>query len=407
MENRDRNKARNMGVAKHASVQLPKLVENRGKQWVTFGENNLYPNFIAGLYQKDAIHAACVDAKVNATVGSGFTIDGKNKIPEFKTLPNGELISTRPNDYDSWEEVFAKVAHDYVVHGMYALQIVWNTTGDRISKVAHIDITTLRSGLEEEDNRVCKWWYAPNWERATGRRWIQPEAYPTFSPVKALEAVKQKEDSQTHQVLVYFDYASGLQYYSTPSYKSILEIQTDIQLSTYWLSNISNGVMPSMQINFCEGKPTTKEEEIDVLESIQEMYAGSEEAGKTIVTWSQSKETAPTVTLLQATNTDNFTTLKDKLVSVILSSHNITSPLLLGIQAGANGFSSNSEEIKTAWNQFLFTTVVPIQEKLLKTFNKVWKLKGNEGELSILQRVIFNEEEIKAPETATQTDNNK
>jgi hypothetical protein len=63
----------------------------------------------------------------------------------------------------------------------------------------------------------------------------------------------------------------------------------------------------------------------------------------------------------------------------ILTSNQISSPLLLGIQVGiANGFSSNADEIKVATEHMLEFVIKPFIKKMNLGLENVLALKYNE-----------------------------
>jgi hypothetical protein len=366
------------------TIQVPRTNEITGRQWVSFGDNNNFPDFIAGLYhQSSSIHATCIDAKVDAAIGKGLCIEGTDS-----------TFNLNANPYETWDEVFEKVMHDYTVHGNFALNVIWNVTGDKIVEIYHIDWTKVRYGKKDADDHINEIWYAPNWGRVPYKKWVNPVCYPAFSQQVALQAAKEKNEYGLSQIYTYSDYTTGFDYYALPSYKIINHIQTLIQISAYDLSNISNGLMPSVWVNMNNGVPKSDEESDSVTRQLNNEFSGAQNAGKLIVTFSDNKETAPEITPLQTTNDNVYTEKSDKLIGEILSAHKITSPLLLGIRDGSGGLSSNAEEIKTQYGIFLFNTIEPLQKPVLKAFNKLWRLSGYTGKLCVMPRVIFADDTL-------------
>jgi len=68
--------------------------------------------------------------------------------------------------------------------------------------------------------------------------------------------------------------------------------------------------------------------------------------------------------------------LSTECIDKILLSHRITSPLIFGIKNTGNGFSSNSEELKTATILFDNLVVRPFQNILIDAFNEVLLYNG-------------------------------
>jgi len=60
----------------------------------------------------------------------------------------------------------------------------------------------------------------------------------------------------------------------------------------------------------------------------------------------------------------------------ILVAHRIVSPLLFGIRTASNGFSSQSEEMKTAYSIMQTMTIFPFQNLLINCLNGLFKVGG-------------------------------
>ena len=75
----------------------------------------------------------------------------------------------------------------------------------------------------------------------------------------------------------------------------------------------------------------------------------------------------------------------------------------LGIN-NASGFSSNADEINTAFAHFLGTVIIPDQEKLLKSFNKIVRASGLNVPLEIEQStILFMEDTTEAVQITEET----
>jgi len=67
---------------------------------------------------------------------------------------------------------------------------------------------------------------------------------------------------------------------------------------------------------------------------------------------------------------EKFKYVADYAQDRILVSHRVTSPLLMGIRTAVNGFSSNSEEMQTAYSILQTMTIEPFQNLILNQLNK-------------------------------------
>ena len=76
----------------------------------------------------------------------------------------------------------------------------------------------------------------------------------------------------------------------------------------------------------------------------------------------------------------------------ILTAHRISIPEILGIKTP--GQLGTKDQIIEGYEHFLQTVVIPVQEKLLKEFEKILFLRdGIKRELTIVQNEIFPDKE--------------
>jgi hypothetical protein len=169
------------------------------------------------------------------------------------------------------------------------------------------------------------------------------------------------------------------------------------EVANYHISNIKNGLAPSMLINFNNGTPT--EEEQTLIEArIADKFSGSSNAGRFILAFNDNKELAATIEPVQLSDaSEQYQFLSSECTQKIMVGHRVTSPMLLGIKDNS-GLGNNADELKTA--SILFDNVVirPLQEIILDAIEQV--LSYNGASLNIyfktLQPLEFKEE-IVAP----------
>ena len=345
------------------SIQTPQIQEKRGKDWVDFGSNNLYPDLLIELYNNSAMHRTAVEAKSAAVVGDGIKNFGD------------EIVNS---EGETMNEVFEKVVNDYILFGGYSLNVIWSKGGDTIAEYYHLPFNNVRSGkMDEETDRVEEYYYCHDWKQ---HRKYKPTSYKAYS-------MTNNKGEDASQIFYHFDYTIGQFYYPLPSYVgAVNDIDTDSRISRFHANNLKNGLAPSMMLTFRNGIPTQDEQD-EIWRDIERTFAGEEQAGKFFVNFSEPGR-EPTVEAIENANDDYYITLEARVTSRILTAHRITSPLLLGIK-DASGFSSNADEINTSFAHFLGTVIIPEQEKLLKSFNKIVRASGLNVPLEVEQSTIL------------------
>lgn len=336
----------NVHVYAFESMPLPTFKEVRGKDWVSFGDNNLYPQDLIELLQTSAIHNTAVQSKTDAVIGEGVAEYG-NAVVNSQGMTLNEL--------------YEKIAYDKVTFNGYALNIIWNRGGDKVVEVYHLPFANVRSGKMNEEDQVLEYFYSNNWGNT--RKYV-PKRYAAYSTT-------DNKGENASQIFYQYDYSPASDIYPLPDYiGAVNDIELDARISRFHNANISNGLSPSLFINMPNGEPeedTKRQLYRDLIAS----FSGEDNAGRLMLTFSEGPELAPQIQTIDAANDDYYIILEERITSRILTAHRITSPLLVGIRTTGAGLGSNSEEIEVAYVHFLSTVIQPIQKSINRSLSKV------------------------------------
>ena len=342
--------------SKFEALDLPVIQEQRGKDYIKFGKDNLFPQQVISLYDSSAMNHTCIDAIRDGIYGEGIVDYGD------------EYINTEGETID---EIFAKISLDFTLFGGYSLNLIWNKEGNRIAEIYHLPFANVRSGKPDDEDNINEYFYCSDW---TQIRKHKPVSYKAYDPTDT------KKDSAS-QIYYCKNYNPGQEIYPLPSYVGGLnDIQLDARVSRFHNANISNGLAPSMFVQFRNGIPNP-EERRDIYNEIEDTFTGEDNAGRFFLAFSEPGKEMQ-VTPIENANDDYYLTLEQRITSRILTAHRITSPLLLGIKDGA-GFSSNADEIITSYSHFMNTVVRPKQTKILNTYGYILGLAGYNVKLEV------------------------
>jgi len=118
-------------------------------------------------------------------------------------------------------------------------------------------------------------------------------------------------------------------------------------------------------VNINNGVPAPEERQT-IEGMIQSKFTGTRNAGRFMVSFNDDAANKPTIDAIQIENLhEKFQYVAEYAQDRILVAHRIVSPLLFGIRTAQNGFSSQSEEMKTAYSIFQTMTIQPFQNILL------------------------------------------
>lgn len=352
------NKQLNQTIFKIAVKQssAPKFIESKKDDWVFYGEDNLFPDYLISLLQGSATHNAIVMNKVNLILGEGFKAFGLNvedtaKIQKFINNPYGT---------EDLNKILKKCIFDYVVFGGFALEIIYSNDKKSIAQIEHIDFSTIRSGkINPQTGNVDYYYVSPNWNRR----------YVKDNEPKRLQAYNPDEIDESNQLLYVKPYFPGNTYYPLPSYIGAVKyIDVDVNTSEFHLNNIKNGMAPSMVVNF-KSIPT-EEEQYYIKQQLERELGGPSNAGTFICMFSPDKDSAPEFIPVQLNNADQlYTVLNQLAVQNIITGHQVTSPMLFGIKT--EGQLGGNQELITAFNLYNTNVIKPAQMIFEEVFNNL------------------------------------
>jgi len=357
---------------------LPVIREVRGKEYMFYGEENLFPGRLIELYDSSAIHHTCIQAIKDGIFGEGIEIIGN------------EYINTKGETID---DIFEKITLDYTLYQGYALNVIFNKGGDGIAEIYHLPFNNVRSGKVDENDEVNEYFYSSDWANV--------RKHPAM-PYKAFDATDNQGDNAS-QIFYYFNYTPGNDVYPLPAYVAALnDITLDAKVSRFHVNNITNGLAPSLFISFKNGIPDPSARK-EVYKEIEDTFSGEENAGRFFLSFSDA-DTAPEVTPITATNDTYYMTLEERITSRILSAHRISSPSLLGLSTGT-GFSSVADEIRVAYAHFEGTVIEPKRKKLTTSFGYILKLAGFNINIKVIPNRLIEDVAAGNPDDLAQTNN--
>jgi hypothetical protein len=329
----------------YGDMELPIIKESKKFDYITYGEDNLYPQYLLDLYNSSAIHGAIINGKATMMAGGNILFNNsanyKENITFIESLSASELAELNAfidnlSDDDDLYSIKAKVSLDWQIYGSMAIEITWNGDHTKIIKLKYVDVSRIRSGKKVK-NKVTKYYYSRDWT----------DKKETVIEIPAFD-VEKKDKSQ---LLYISKHNPGFDYYGKPTYiNGSYWITTDKELSKFHLNNVLNGFNPSMTINFYS-VPDSPEKKHEIVKGIHQQFQGIKNTGKAMVFFSDGAENAPKVEPVQVNNLDKqYIALSEQCTQQILSAHKVTHPLLFGVQVP--GKLGSSSELKEAYQIF-------------------------------------------------------
>lgn len=350
------------------------ITRDSNQGWVNWGLKNDMPNQLLNLYNESPTHHAAINFGVQSIVQNGLDYDAMK-------LDGTQVF---PNTYYSWDTLIRNIALDYILYGSYAIEVIKNKDNKTFS-FYHIGMEKVRCSPYDEDGQITSYWISADWTSVSQ------------NPPFEIEAIDMRDESVIERgkpyIYVLKNYDPTMTYYQSPLYSAgIKAIQSESEFVTFDLKHIVNGFTAAGVLTLPEVE--TDEQKRAIINNIQSMFQGSSNANSLAITFKTNVEQSPVeyTPFTQPTNNVNlYADSNQRCISRILCSHQIPSPMLIGLpDIGNNGFSSEADKIETAYQLYQRLTGNYHREQVIKSLNDMFKLNGIEVEI-VQKPLHFND----------------
>ena len=326
----------------------PKIVESKTNEYVSYGEDNNYFQFLIDRYNGSATNNAIINGMSEMIFGKGLDATDSFRKPE----QYAQMITLFHDD------CVRRLSSDLKLMGQCAMQVIYSKDRKTIARVEHIPVETLRAEKCNDKGEVEAYYMHPDWVN-----------YKKSDKLTRIEAFGYgKEPIQIYYIK---PYRAGFKYYSPVDYQGGIQYaELEEEISNYHLNNILNGLSPSMLINFNNGTPDPEQRQL-IESKIQQKFSGSSNSGKFILSFNDNVDTAASIEPIQLSDAHNqYQFLSDESMRKVMVAHRVVSPMLLGVKDNS-GFGNNADELRTASILMDNTVIRPFQTLLINAFDDI------------------------------------
>jgi hypothetical protein len=329
-------------------TQIFEEVKPSGKTYVLNGKNNEGYDYVINRYKHSPTNAAILDSYYSYTYGQGLTAN---------YMANQAIQMAKVNKLFTKDTV-RKLVKDYTLFHECSFEIILGKTGNEIAEINHLPKNKVVPNEVDEFGVINSYWYSYDW---SDLRKYPPTQIPVF--------VQGTTEKKT--VFVIKEYSINDFYFARPSYYSGLNYaELEEQISVYCVNHIKNGLSAGHIINVNEGV-TDDEVKTQFERNIIKKWTGANNANKFILSFNSNKDNATTIeTITIADAHQQYQFLTEEARKQLLTAHKVVSGAILGIQT-ATGFSSNADEIATAFDETMLNVITPMQNALTDGFEYV------------------------------------
>lgn len=367
-----------------SAYTTPEIVEVKHKDYVMYGEDNDYFNWLIKRYTNSTTNNAIINGVSRFIYGKGiFAKDSDIKLAQwsqFLTMLNASCVK--------------KVIKDKKVLGMASMQVLYKSKVP--VKLEHFPMETLRPEKANDDGDIEAWYYASDWDKVKQKK-EEPQRIAAYGFGNGNEP----------EVLIWKDYCPSMYYFSPVDYKGALPYALlEEEISDYLINDTMNGFSGTKIVNFNNGIPDDEKREKIKNDIIRKLTGTKGE--KVIVAFNNNKESQTELQDVQLNNApEHYQYLAEECFRKLLKGHSITSPMLLGVRDGQNGLGNNADEIKVATQLFQSVTIEPVQRDFIDLIKPVLAKAGLNLDLYFksTEPIEFQEEQQQLKQVCLSSEN--
>ena len=328
-----------LNLAIPQNIEEPQDLSRIRTKFIPFGEDNLFPQYLAKLKRQSSTHRSVLAQKTIFTSGAKFVSDNENLKDYIKNVNA---------DGESLREVFSKLADDYYTFGNAYLEGVIYDGGVNLY---HIDATTVRMAKNKKIALVH-----PDWAKYNTMK-DELNEIPIYPEVKNNRFIMQ-----------YKDYEPTFSFYGLPDYVAALEhIAVDYEIGKWNHTKFKNGFQPSAIVEI--SGDMGEEEAKKLVDEAQKKFVGDGNNGKIMFIVKNGDTSPANVSIIKDDQEGSWLDLQRVTDQNIITAHR-WQPSLSGIVSSGK-MNNTGSEIRIAYDLAMTTVIKDTSELLLNGIRKV------------------------------------
>lgn len=334
----------NLHLIELSQYEKPVITEEKNRDWVGIGESNDYYKCLIDSFMNSTTNQSVITGISQQIYGKGLEATDASKKPEQFAQMKGLLKAN----------VLRKICLDLKMLGEAALQVTYKA--GKISKVTHFPRETLRAEKCDKNGDVKNYYYSADWTKVNNA--TELTKIPVFGTA-----------NKGNEIKIIRRYVTGYFYYSPSDYTTTYAT-LESEISDYLINETMSSFNSRTIVNFNSGIPS-EEKMREIKSQVLNRLTGSN-GEKVIVAFNHNAEQKTTIDSLPVQQAPElYQYLSQECKRMILLTHRITSPLLIGLRDGNSGLGSNAEEIENAQRLFSNTTIRPYQDLIIDCLDEI------------------------------------
>lgn len=321
----------NLATPQH--IEEPQDLSRVYTDFIPFGQNNLFPQYLAELKRKSSTHRSVLAQKTIFTSGAKFVTKNDNLKSYIRDVNA---------DGESLRDVYKKLADDYYTFGNAYLEGVLYEGG---MNLYHVDATTVRMSKTKKDVYIH-----PDWARYKMEK-KKMNILPLYPVVR------------NNRFIIHFkDYEPTFNFYGLPDYVAALEhVAVDYEIGKWNHTKFQNGFQPSaiVEISGDMGEDEAKK----MVKEAQKKFVGEGNNGKILFIVKNGDTSPANVQIIKDDQDGSWLDLQKITDQNIITAHR-WQPSLSGIVSSGK-MNNTGSEIRIAYDLCMTTVVKDTSDMLL------------------------------------------
>jgi capsid portal protein len=321
----------NLATPQH--IEEPQDLSRVYTDFIPFGQNNLFPQYLAELKRKSSTHRSVLAQKTIFTSGAKFVTKNDNLKSYIRDVNA---------DGESLRDVYKKLADDYYTFGNAYLEGVLYEGG---MNLYHVDATTVRISKTKKDVYIH-----PDWARYKMEK-KKMNILPLYPVVR------------NNRFIIHFkDYEPTFNFYGLPDYVAALEhVAVDYEIGKWNHTKFQNGFQPSaiVEISGDMGEDEAKK----MVKEAQKKFVGEGNNGKILFIVKNGDTSPANVQIIKDDQDGSWLDLQKITDQNIITAHR-WQPSLSGIVSSGK-MNNTGSEIRIAYDLCMTTVVKDTSDMLL------------------------------------------
>ena len=327
----------------------PEVKEVNNKEYVMNGDKNGFYQYIIDRYNGSPTNRTIIDSYSKFIYGKGlYSKEQSSKAMQFANVL--QILSKKD---------LKNICQDYVLFGEASMELIYDKS--KLIKIKHVPKNQILPNKMNEDGDIQLYWFSQDFNNI--RKY----------PPREIESFYFKKETTKNAIYVISNYQAGRTYFADPTYMAGLPYaELEEEIANYCVNHIKNGLSFGYIVNMNNGEPESDEVKHTLEAKFKNFGTGSENAGRVMVNWNESKENDITLTAVEVSEAHKqYEFLSGEATQKLMIAHQVVNPIIFGVLK-EGGLGNNANEMEVSYDELYINTIQPKKEVITDSLMEIF-----------------------------------